>query len=157
MMPHPRWQLPGVPFRSAHVPVAHSTIRRARDRGDLIGLGGGVMLDRDAWPEDPVLRHALLALAWQLRRPSYVASHETAALLNRLPLPSTQGAAVGSPRFTQPPAPGSRGRSKPQVAVRELPATAVLEVAEGRLSGLRYTSPARTAVDLAVELHCRTR
>lgn len=115
-------------------------------------LGGGIFIASAALPTDAGRRHGLLALAWQMRRPGYVASHETAALLTGLPLFSTRAAAVQQPRFTRPPDPGARSLRVPRVAVRELPDTAIAEVLHGLLAGLRHTDSARTAIDLAAEL-----
>lgn len=67
-----------------------------------------------------------------------------------LPLLNPERSAEGPPRFTRAPAPGAR--STRTVAVRPLPPEHLTDIPSGPLAGLRLTSPARTAIDLAAEV-----
>ncbi len=102
-------------------------------------------------PEVQPDRHLVTALAHQLRNPNLVASHETAALVHGLPLLNSETVAQAQPRFTRNVTPTARSTIRPQVLVRRLPADAVTDVDGAVYAGLRLTSQARTAIDLAAE------
>lgn len=133
-----------------NVGVGRKALRGALARGDAVELHPGVYIAAEAVSGDAAVRHAQLALARQVRTPRLVASHETAALVHQLPLAHLERIAEASPRFTQAPAPSTR--SSASVAVRPLPPAQVTDVSAGPLAGLRLTTPARTAIDLAAEL-----
>ena len=132
--------------------VSDNALYASIARGDTMTVAPGVYLAATAWPSDAVVQHQLYALARQMRWPHLVGSHETAALTHAQPLLNTARAATRQPRFTRAPGAGARSSQQPQVAVRELPLDAVTEVLTGVAQGLRVTTPARTAVDLAAEL-----
>lgn len=111
----------------------------------------GVFIAAASLPEAQPDRHLVTALAHQLRNSNLVASHETAALVHGLPLLNPESAARAQPRFTRNVTPQARSTVKPQVLVRRLPADAVTDVNEAAYAGLRLTSQARTAIDLAAE------
>lgn len=122
-------------------------------RGATTVVAPGVYIATSALPVgDAGVLHGLQALARQMRWPHLVASHETAVLVGDLPLLSAASAAARPPRFSRPPGPGVRSTTHPKVTVRSLPPEAVTECTEGLLQGLRVTTPARTALDLAGEL-----
>ena len=147
-----RWEPPPLPFTRHTSGVSDTGLYASISRGDTVIVAPGVYIAAGAWPDDEVVQHQLFALARQMRWPHLVGSHETAALGEGLPLLRTSTAAAQPPRFTRAPGPGVRSSSNPRVTVRELPVDAVTEVATGVSQGLRLTSPARTAVDLALEL-----
>lgn len=132
--------------------VSDNVLYASIARGDTMVIDPGVYIATKAWPSDEVVQHQLHALARQMRWPHLVGSHETAALTHAQPLLSTAKAAAGEPRFTRTPGLGVRSSRKPRVTVRELPLDAVTQVLTGVAQGLRVTTPARTALDLAAEL-----
>ena len=112
----------------------------------------GVFISSQAWPEDPIQQHLVMALARQLRWPHLMASHQTGALADGLPLLDPLRAAAPPPRFTRAPGAGARSTTEPRVTVRELPLEALTDLPAGTARGLQLTTPARTAIDLACEL-----
>ena len=134
----------------AHVGVSYRTLQAALHRGDLAELHPGVYVASVAVCSDPAEAHAQRALARQVRTPNLVASHQTAALAHELPLLHAERAAEEPPRFTRHRSRSTR--TTPLVAARPLPPAHVTDIAAGPLAGLRLTTPARTAIDLAAEL-----
>jgi very-short-patch-repair endonuclease len=144
------WTPPTTPFTAAHVAplgVTDAMIRWAVDTGSVTRLTRGVFVATRSVPDDPIPRHVQLALALQLRNPSAIASHHTAALAWDLDLDDAPRAAAAAPSFIVPT--GASVRSKTHrglsIAVRDLPAHLRTE----HPSGLLVTTPARTAVDVA--------
>lgn len=144
------WTPPATPFTLANVAplgVTSNTLRWAEQQGRITRLAHGVYLATSALAEDPRGQHLQRALAQQLRSIWAIASHETAALAWELDLARTNDAASGPVRLTRPAVPAARSASARglTLAVRDLPA-------HHRMlhpSGLRVTTPARTAVDVA--------
>jgi very-short-patch-repair endonuclease len=128
--------------------VSRGVLADAVKRGDLDRLFRDVYADSRAVPHDPRDHHLFMALAHQVRSPQLIASHETAALAHSMFMPNPHAAATAEPRFTALPRPGRRTMSAPRTVLRELPDDEVTTLE----SGLRVTTPARTAVDLAAEL-----
>ena len=122
-------------------------IRWAVDTGSVTRLTHGVFVATTSVPADAVTRHLQLALALQLRNPSAIASHHTAALAWGLDLDDAPEAAAAAAAFIVPTE--ARVRSKAHrgltLAVRDLPVHHRTE----HPSGLLVTTPARTAVDVA--------
>lgn len=145
-----RWEPPRTPFTIDHVAalgVTRSALRTAVATGAAVQLTRGVYVAADAVPEDASGRHVQSAIAHQLRRPTVIASDHTAALAWQLDLADLEAAATGPVAFTAPSRPGLRSMSRADVriAIRDLPA----EQRVAHPSGLRVTSLARTAVDVA--------
>lgn len=149
-MPYPRWTPPTTPFMFVNASVGRKALAAALKRGDVVELHPGVYIAAGALCEAPAERHAQRALARQVRSPDLVASHETAALAHGLPLLYPDRSAEEPPRFTR--APGPSVRSSRLVSVRPLPPAHVTDMPAGPLAGLRLTTPARTAMDLAASL-----
>jgi very-short-patch-repair endonuclease len=144
------WTPPTTPFTAAHVAplgVTDAMIRWAVDAGSVTRLTHGVFVATSSVPADAVLRHLQLALALQLRNPSAIASHHTAALAWDLDLDDATAAAAVAPSFITPGSPGQRSKAHRDltIAVRDLPTHHRTE----HPSGLLVTTPARTAVDVA--------
>jgi very-short-patch-repair endonuclease len=144
------WTPPTTPFTAAHVAplgVTDTMIRWAVDTGTVTRLTHGVFVATAAVPADLIPRHLQLALALQLRNPSAIASHRTAALAWGFDLDDAPRAASSAISFIVPQ--GDRVRSKKHrgmtLAVRDLPVHHRTE----HPSGLLVTTPARTAVDVA--------
>lgn len=152
LMPHPRWTPPDVPFTTAMAGVSRRNLYASVRRGDTKLLQSGVFIANEAWPDDQRLQHLVMTLARQLRWPHLVGSHQSAALAHELPLLKSGAAAAGRPRYTRAPGPGVRSSSQPLVTVRELPQQSVTDLPAGTVRGLKVTTPARTALDLAYEL-----
>lgn len=151
-MARARWSPPQVPFMRGTGGVSDNGLYASIARGETMVIDPGVYIATNAWPSDEVVQHQLHALARQMRWPHLVSSHETAALTHAQPLLNTARAVAGQPRFTRAPGAGARSSRQPRVTVRELPLDAVTEVLTGVAQGLRVTTPARTALDLAAEL-----
>lgn len=145
------WTPPSVMFRASDVGVAPDVLRRAVSRGEVVRMHRGVYLAADLVPTDDVQRHIVSATAVQMARGDLIASHGTAALAHELPLLNRAEVAEAPPVFTRPPAPGRRSESEPRVMLRKLPPDVVTDH-ENDVGGLRLTTPARTALDLASEL-----
>ena len=128
--------------------MTRAALRTAVAGGRVVALGRGVFISADAVPTDAVDLHLMHARAQQLLRPRLIASHETAALAWGLALDDPRAAAQAVPAFTATPAPGVRSvrDERLTVAVRGLPAAH----RAAHPSGLVVTTPARTAVDVAV-------
>lgn len=144
------WTPPDTPFTLAHVAplgVTPAMLRWAESSERVTRLATGVFIASTALPDDASARHVLQAHALQLRNPAAIASHQTAALAWGLDLPSTRDAAASIPQFILPQTPRVRSRRTPdlRIAVRPLPT----KHRGTHPSGLRVTSRARTAVDVA--------
>jgi hypothetical protein len=111
-------------------------------------LRRGVYLAGTAWPQDPVGRHLLLAQAELVANPEAVLSHQSAALAWRLPNPSaTRWSEL--PVSVTLPTDGHSSRVRTAVHhVGPLPPDQLVLGGDGHA----MTTPARTAVDLAVGL-----
>ena len=144
------WKPPTTPFTAAHVAplgVTDAMIRWAVEIGSVTRLTHGVFVATTAVPVDAAARHLQLALGLQLRNPSAIASHHTAALAWDLDLDDATTAAAAAPSFITPSGPGMRSKAHRDltIAVRDLPTHHRTE----HPSGLLVTTPARTAVDVA--------
>lgn len=113
----------------------------------LITVRRGIYLSADRWPEDAAGRHLIRARAETVTHPDAVISHQSAALVWGLPTPGFGAWGDLSPSVTLPPD-GHRSRVGP--AVHRRSAFAAGEVQEDD-EGYPVTSPARTAVDLALD------
>lgn len=122
-------------------------IRWAEQSETITRLTRGVFVATAAVATEPTAQHLQLALALQLRNPTAIASHHTAALAWDLDLDDPMAAAASTPSFITPAAPGVRSRAAGAmtVAVRDLPQ----QHRVAHPSGLLVTTPARTAVDVA--------
>ena len=141
------WLPPDTPFTASDVGRSAHVLERAVRDGRIVRLRRGVYIGAGAVPPNPTGQHLLLALAQQRTRPGLVASHGTAALAHGLLVPWTSDITGAEPRFIMSPAPGRRSVTQPRIAVRVLPKGGVVALP----SGLRATTWARTAVDLASE------
>lgn len=146
-----KWVPPDVPFTRATSAVSKNGLYASIRRGDTRVILPGVFLSAAAWPQQPMAQHLVRALARQMRWPNLVSSHETAALASGMPLIDTEQAAASQPRYTRAPESGARSTTTPPVTVRRLPPEALTELPDGPARGLRLTTPARTALDLAME------
>lgn len=147
------WAAPNTPFTAAQVAplgITEKRIRSALAAGAITRLRRGVYISTGAVPEDPALMHLLRALAEQVAAPNRVASHDTAALAHGLPLLSTRLSAAGPVHLTRPRSSSDRSRVAPgrRLHLGELPQHHVVTLP----SALVATTPARTAVDLALSL-----
>ena len=144
------WSPPATPFTLAHIAplgVTAAMLRGAEHRGTVTRLAHGVFVATSSVPGDPVARHLQLALALQLRNPLALASHHTAALAWDLDLADPIAAATSLPTFITPSDPSARSKNRGTlaIAVRDLP----IHHRTAHPSGLRLTTPARAAVDVA--------
>ena len=147
------WTPPQTPFTLSHVAargVTRRQVQTALASGRITRLRQGVFIATEALPEEPVALHLLRALAEQVVAPGRLASHDTAALALALPLRRTRQAADGRIHVTRASAPHERTRrtERLQVHLGTIPAHHVLTTPQG----LRVTTPARTALDLAAGL-----
>lgn len=142
------WPIPAGPFRGSQAPVSRGVLADAVKRGDLQRLFRDVYAESGTLPSDPRDQHLFLARAEQVRRPYLIASHETAALAHSMFMPNPTAAAAAPPHFCAPPRDGRRSRANPRTVLREVPEDEVMTLE----SGLRVTTPQRTAVDLAAQL-----
>ena len=144
------WTPPSTPFTATHVAplgVTEAMLRWAEQSGAITRLTHGVFVATGAVPADPNARHLQRALALQLRNPSAIASHHTAALAWDLDLNDALTASAAAPAFIAPAGPGLRSKAHRglTIAIRDLPTHHRTE----HPSGLLVTTPARTAVDVA--------
>ncbi|HYN57249.1 MAG TPA: DUF559 domain-containing protein [Motilibacterales bacterium] len=144
------WSPPSTPFSAAHVAplgVTGAMIRWAERAGTITRLTQGVYIASASVTSDPIAHHLQLALALQVRNPSVIASHHTAALAWDLDLDDDFDAASAVPSFIAPADEGTRSKVRPKltIAVRKLPP----QHRAAHPSGLLVTTPARTAVDVA--------
>lgn len=84
--------LTGLPtaFLTSEAAAAHLDSRRlktARTAGEAVRLGRGVFADTQRWPDEPVKRHTVLALAALRAVDGCALSHVSAALSHGLPNP----------------------------------------------------------------------
>jgi very-short-patch-repair endonuclease len=144
------WDPPRTPFTLEHVAasgVTRAALRTAVASGRIVPLVRGVYVAADAVAADPAGRHVQSAIAHQVRRPWAIASHHTAALAWGLQLDDPVSAADAPVSLMEPARPdvrSQRGRGF-TIAVRDLPAGHQV----WHPCGLRVTSVARTAVDVA--------
>lgn len=146
------WRLPGQPSRGtdlAALGISNRVLCVAVSSGRLIRLRRDVYLDARAWPDDLPERHRLRAAAEQVAHPDGAVSHRSAALHWGLALPDEDWAEEPA-WLTLPAEAGYRSRSLPGVehCVGNLPAHHVT----AGLAGVRVTTLARTAVDVARDL-----
>lgn len=127
--------------------MTRNVVRSAVASGRVVPLARGVFIAAEAVAADPAGLHVQRAMAQQLRRPTAIASHRTAALAWGLALDQPAAAAADASSFIVPGRPDVRSLSGEGfvIAVRDLPA----EHRVAHPSGLLVTSPARTAVDVA--------
>lgn len=116
--------------------------------GRLMVVRHGVYLAADQWPDDPAGQHLMRARAEVAAHPHAVISHESAALAWGLPTPGFDPWSDAIPTVTLPPD-GHRSRRGPNRHV-----LSTLDPGEATVGsdGYPVTSPARTAVDLALDL-----
>ena len=144
------WTPPTTPFTAAHVAplgVTEAMLRWAEQSGAITRLTHGVFVAAGSVPADPNARHLQLALALQLRNPSAIASHHTAALAWDLDLDDALTASAAPPAFIAPASTGLKSKAHRglTIAIRDLPTHHRTE----HPSGLLVTTPARAAVDVA--------
>ena len=123
-------------------------IRTGLATGTLTAVRHGVVVAAEHWPADPVGQHLVRARAELAANPGAVISHQSAALVWSLPTPGF------SPWTDLPVAvslPPSGHAFHTGTAVHHLIDLPLEQVRRDRL-GYPVTSPARTAVDLAVGL-----
>ena len=147
------WTPPTTPFTLANVAplgVTAAMVRRAEQSGAITRLTHGVHIATEAVATDPAARHVQLAVALQIRNPPAIASHHTAALAWGLDLDDRAAAAATRPAFIAPADALVRARAGDQftIATRDLP----VQHRVTHPSGLRLTTRARTAVDVAATL-----
>lgn len=139
-----------MPTTSSDLYALGLTSRKLTDeirRGRVVRLRQGVHIAAEAVPDDGRERHLLQAAAEQAADPRLVASHETAALAWGLPLIDEDAAVSSAPVLTAPRGTGRRSgtTATARIHVAELPSHHITRHPEG----LRLTSPARTAIDVA--------
>lgn len=144
------WDPPRTPFTPSHVAplgVTSNVLRSAVASGRVVRLARGVFIAAEAVAGDPVGLHLQRAMAVQLRRPTAIASHRTAALAWGLALDQPAMAVADRVSFIVPGRPNVRSLAGEGfvIAARDLPA----EHRVAHPSGLLVTSMARTAVDVA--------
>ena len=120
------WTPPSTPFTATHVAplgVTEAMLRWAEQSGAITRLTHGVFVATGAVPADPNARHLQRALALQLRNPSAIASHHTAALAWDLDLNDALTASAAAPAFIAPAGPGLRSKAHRglTIAIRDLP------------------------------------
>ncbi|MGV8849749.1 MAG: DUF559 domain-containing protein [Propionibacteriaceae bacterium] len=145
------WVLPTQPIARADLLASGVTPRMLRTRlasGDVVQVRRGVFLGAAAWPADDAGRHVVAARAEQTMHPAGVISHQSAALLLGIPTPGF-GHWHDLPVSLTLPTSGNSTTSVTAIHhTGPLPATQVQRDKEGYFR----TTPARTAVDLAVDL-----
>lgn len=144
------WDPPRTPFTLSHVAplgVTRNVVRSAVASGRVVQLARGVFIAAEAVAGDPTGLHLQRAMAVQLRRPTAIASHRTAALAWGLALDQPASAVADPVSFIVPRGTNVRSLKGKDfaVAARDLPA----EHRVSHPSGLLVTSIARTAVDVA--------
>ena len=144
------WDPPRTPFTPSHVAplgVTSNVLRSAVASGRVVRLARGVFIAAEAVAGDPVGLHLQRAMAVQLRRPTAIASHRTAALAWGLALDQPAMAVADRVSFIVPGRHNVRSLAGEGfvIAARDLPA----EHRVAHPSGLLVTSMARTAVDVA--------
>lgn len=126
--------------------VSLRTLRSHVTQGMLVAVRHGVYVSAEHWPADPAGRHQVRSRAEVAVFPDAVISHNSAALLWGLPTPDFGEWWDLPPTVTLPPQ-GHRSRTG-QVTYRRA------GLAQGEVLSDAYgypvTSPARTAVDLAL-------
>ncbi len=127
--------------------VTPRMLRTQLAAGRLITVRHGVYLSADHWPEDVARQHILRARAETVIHPDAVISHQSAALIWNLPTPGFGAWHDLPPAITLPPA-GHRSRAGAAVHRRSSFASGEMQEDD---EGYPVTSPARTAVDLALD------
>lgn len=114
--------------------------------GRLRRVRRGVYLSESCWPHDEAGQHLALARAEQVMPPGAVLSHQTAALVWRLPTPGVREWHDSPPSIALPA--GGDQRSRPGPVVRHVTTFGPTDIARDD-DGYDVTSVARTAIDLA--------
>ncbi|MFT3877084.1 MAG: hypothetical protein QM708_11780 [Propioniciclava sp.] len=116
--------------------------------GRLAVVRRGVLLSADRWPDDPAQQHVLRARAEVTVHPDAVISHQSAATIWGLPTTNPGNWWEAPPSITLPP---EHHRSQMRSVTHHH--RGVLEAGEVQTDdeGYPVTSPARTAVDLALD------
>lgn len=145
------WLLPTQPVSRATLlamGITDAMIRGRLRSGELVAIRDGVYLSAAAWPDEPAAQHLIRGHGELVANPSAVLSHQSAAVVWRLPTPGF-GDWHDLPVSVTLPVVGHRSRTGQAVHRRgPLPLTQVQRDADG----YPVTSPARTAVDLAAAL-----
>lgn len=147
------WPLPQVPTRGHDlraVGITSDKLAGEVRRGTIVRLRRDIYIAASALPDDPRDLHLLRTLAEQTVLTDAVASHHSAALAWRLPLPNGKAAAEGPPSLTRRRDTRTRSGATPSAVIH----CAVLphhHVTTGPY-GLRLTTRARTTVDVATGL-----
>ncbi len=115
--------------------------------GRLVVVRHGVYLAADQWPEDAEHQHVIRARAELAAHPDAVISHESAALTWGLPTPRFDPWWHAVPTVTLTPE-GHKSRMQPSRHVLGILGHGETVVGP---EGYAVTSPARTAVDLALD------
>lgn len=146
------WILPTQPATRALLVAAGITdemIETQLRTGRLLRLRRGVYVSADVWPDDPAGQHRAKAHAIQVANPGAVLSHQSAAVIWRLPTPGFPEWHDALPSVTHP---GHSlrlpQRTDAEVFERELRPADVAQDDDG----YAVTSLPRTAVDLAARL-----
>lgn len=145
------WVLPTQPVTRAILLTGGITEAMIRGRlrcGELVAIRDGVYVSAAVWPDGPAAQHLIRGHGELVANPNAVLSHQSAAVVWRLPTPGF-GDWHDLPVSVTLPVVGHRSRTGRAVHHRGLlPLTQVQRDAEGYPA----TSPARTAVDLAATL-----
>jgi len=146
---HP-WVLPDQPTTRADLLSLGLTDHMIRTRvasGDLMTVRHGVFVRAEAWPTDALAQYVVRARAEQAANPSALISHQSAAAALGIPSPGVQRWEDLAVSITLSPEHSSK--AGPAIHhVGRVPKSQIMRDAHGYL----MTSPARTAVDLAVDL-----
>lgn len=151
MRPPRPWTLPTEPVRRSdllRLGVTERMIRTGLATGTLVQVRHGVVVGADHWPCDEAERHLVRARAEVAANEAAVLSHQSAALVWRLPAP---GFTPWSALPVSVTLPTSGHSSHVRAAVHHL-----LDIPPAQVMrdphGCPTTSPARTAIDLALGL-----
>lgn len=146
------WALPTSPTTAetlSNLGITKQMIATQVCSGRLLRLRRGVYLASASWPEEPASQHLLLGQAELLANPAAVLSVQSAALAWAIPNPGFNRW-HDQPVAISLPADGGHSARSGQIIHRiaVLPAGHVVT----HPTGLRVTSPARTAIDIAADL-----
>ncbi len=125
--------------------VTDAMIRTQLSRDRLTQLRPGVYLAKSAWPESDDLAHVVTAHAEQVVNPDAVISHQSAAVVWRLPSPDFRAWHESPVSLTLPTGAHGSRRRHVEWHIADLPASHVTRDAQG----YQVTSLVRTAIDLA--------
>lgn len=148
MRPSRPWILPTEPIRRSDLMalgVTQRMIRTGLASGVLTTVRHGVVIGAEHWPEDPASQHLVRARAELAANPAAVLSHQSAALVWKIPTPGFQPWTDLPVSVTLPPGGHSSRTCKTAHHVVAVPSG---QIVRHRL-GFELTTPARTAVDLA--------